>query len=411
MPVDIGDRRVPAQSLSCSRIRLPATSPLLQRPDGGDHREHKREDEEEDDRDQCVDLRQPGEGTGCDEAPLAHIGKGNGQNIRTLEQRGRHDFVFVGDLGRPDLLDEAAGGVDTRFEGAKQLFHSLREKLLTLPDYVQIFPAHGSGSACGKALGAVPTTTVGYERNFSWWGRHLAADDEQGFIDELLEGQPDAPAYFSRMKRQNRDGPQILGHRDPLPELDAEVVKKGVEEATITFVDTRSQHEVHRGTIPGSINVPVSGKPAAHAGWAYDPEADSRPLVLLARDQDLAQLMWDHLIRVGIDDVTGFVSSLEELPVVIPEMVSPSDLSTTDYDLLLDVRNASEYAAGSIPGAKQLSAGRVLWHQDELPENATIVTFCQSGVRNSVASSALRRAGHRVVELEGSYLGWQAAQK
>ncbi|MGO2014964.1 MAG: MBL fold metallo-hydrolase [Brevibacterium aurantiacum] len=321
------------------------------------------------------------------------------------------DFVFVGDLGRPDLLDEAAGGVDTRFEGAKQLFHSLREKLLTLPDYVQIFPAHGSGSACGKALGAVPTTTVGYERNFSWWGRHLAADDEQGFIDELLEGQPDAPAYFSRMKRQNRDGPQILGHRDPLPELDAEVVKKGVEEATITFVDTRSQHEVHRGTIPGSINVPVSGKPAAHAGWVYDPEADSRPLVLLARDQDLAQLMWDHLSRVGIDDVTGFVSSLEELPVVIPEMVSPSDLGTTDYDLLLDVRNASEYAAGSIPGAKQLSAGRVLWHQDELPENATIVTFCQSGVRNSVASSALRRAGHRVVELEGSYLGWQAAQK
>ncbi|MDN5608521.1 MAG: MBL fold metallo-hydrolase, partial [Brevibacterium sp.] len=84
------------------------------------------------------------------------------------------DFVFVGDLGRPDLLDEAAGGVDTRFEGAKQLFRSLRDKLLALPDYVQIFPAHGSGSACGKALGAVPTTTVGYERNFSWWGRHLA---------------------------------------------------------------------------------------------------------------------------------------------------------------------------------------------------------------------------------------------
>lgn len=121
--------------------------------------------------------------------------------------------------------------------------------------------------------------------------------------------------------------------------------------------------------------------------------------------------MWDHLIRVGIDDVTGYVTSLDELPVVVPELVSPSDLGTTDYDLLLDVRNASEYVAGTIPGAKQLSAGRVLWHQDELPADGTIVTFCQSGVRNSVAASALRRAGHRVVELEGSYLGWQAAQK
>ncbi|MDN6604906.1 rhodanese-like domain-containing protein [Brevibacterium sp.] len=321
------------------------------------------------------------------------------------------DFVFVGDLGRPDLLDEAAGGVDTRYEGAQQLFRSLRDKLLTLPDYVQVYPAHGSGSACGKALGAVPTTTVGYERNFAWWGGYLATNDEQGFIDELLEGQPDAPTYFGRMKRQNRDGPQILGHREPLPELDAEDVKTGLEDATVAFVDTRNQHEVHQGTVPGSLNVPAFGKPATHAGWVYDPEADSRPLVLLAKDRDLAQLVWDHLIRVGIDDVKGYVTSLDGLPVVAPELVAPTDLATTDYDLLLDVRNASEYAAGTIPGAKQLSAGRVLWHQDELPESGTIVTFCQSGVRNSVAASTLRSAGHHVVELEGSYLGWQAAQK
>ena len=321
------------------------------------------------------------------------------------------DFVFVGDLGRPDLLDEAAGGVDTRYEGAKQLFRSLRDKLLTLPDYVQIYPAHGSGSACGKALGAVPTTTVGYERNFAWWGPHLAANDEQGFIDELLEGQPDAPTYFGRMKRQNRDGPQILGHRDPLQELDAEAVKTGVEEATVTFIDTRNQHDVHQGTVPGSLNVPVAGKPATHAGWAYDPEAEARPLVLLAKNRDLAQLMWDHLIRVGIDEVKGYVTSLDGLPVVVPELVAPTDLKAIDYDLLLDVRNASEYADGTIPGAKQLSAGRVLWHQDELPENGTIVSFCQSGVRNSVAASTLRNAGHHVIELEGSYLGWQAAQK
>ncbi len=129
------------------------------------------------------------------------------------------DFVFSGDLGRPDLLDEAAGGIDTRFEGAKQLFASLRDKFLTLPDYVQVHPAHGAGSACGKALGAIPSSTVGYERLYSWWGPYLAANDEQGFIDELLDGQPDAHAYFGRMKRENREGPAVMGERTPLPEL------------------------------------------------------------------------------------------------------------------------------------------------------------------------------------------------
>ncbi|MDN5856661.1 MAG: MBL fold metallo-hydrolase, partial [Actinomycetia bacterium] len=120
------------------------------------------------------------------------------------------DFVFAGDLGRPDLLDEAAGGVDTRYEGARQLFVSLRDTLLTLPDHVQIFPGHGSGSACGKALGALPSTTVGYERRNAWWRPYLSTGDEQGFIDELLDGQPDAHAYFGRMKRQNKQGPQVL---------------------------------------------------------------------------------------------------------------------------------------------------------------------------------------------------------
>src|SRR5699024_8402411 len=179
------------------------------------------------------------------------------------------DFVFSGDLGRPDLLDEAVGMEDTRFTGAKQLFASLRSVFLTLPDHVQVFPGHGAGSACGKAIGSLPSTTGGYERNFAWWApplrhddeqgcmhelldvrpvcltvpghvqafprhgagsacgqaigsppaatvgyeRHFAwwapplrHDDEQGFIDELLDGQPDAHAYFARMKRQKQEG-------------------------------------------------------------------------------------------------------------------------------------------------------------------------------------------------------------
>ncbi|WP_104167890.1 rhodanese-like domain-containing protein [Arthrobacter sp. SX1312] len=321
------------------------------------------------------------------------------------------DFVFSGDLGRPDLLDEAAGGVDTRFEGAKQLFRSLQEKFLTLPDHVQVHPAHGAGSACGKALGAIPSSTVGYERLYSWWGPYLAADDEQGFIDELLDGQPDAHAYFGRMKRENRDGPAVMGERAPLAELDADRVAAGLAADTLTFIDTRTADEVHAGTVEGSLNIPASPTPATHGAWVVNPETDTNPLVLLATGQDQAQELWDHLVRVGIDRVAGYVTSLDGLPLTTPALIQPAELEGSDAAMVLDVRNRTEHANGHIPGAHQLNGGRVMWHLDELPSDGTIVTYCQSGLRNSVAASALRRAGYDVVELDGSYAAWTAWQQ
>jgi hydroxyacylglutathione hydrolase len=320
------------------------------------------------------------------------------------------DFVFAGDLGRPDLLDEAAGGIDTRFEGAKQLFASLRTKFLPLPDHVQVHPGHGSGSACGKALGAIPSTTVGYERLYAWWGKHLEANDEQGFIDELLDGQPDAHAYFGRMKRQNRLGPEVLGERGALPELDNQAVVADLAADKVTFVDTRPNEQVHEGTVAGAVNIPAGNKAASFGAWAYDPETDDCPLVLLAPDQDAAQQMWDHLVRVGIDNVAGYTTSLDGLPIVVPPLIQPEELDGFDAALVLDVRNKSEHAAGHIPGSEQLSAGRVLWNLDQLPSDGPIVTYCQSGVRNSVAASTLRRAGYNVVELDGSYAAWEAWQ-
>lgn len=116
----------------------------------------------------------------------------------------------------------------------------------------------------------------------------------------------------------------------------------------------------------------------------------------------------DHLLRVGIDNVTHFVTSVDGLPTGVPQVISPADLENFDAAMVLDVRNRSEHAAGHVPGSEQLSAGRVLWHQDELPEEGTVVTYCQSGVRNSVAASALRRAGHDIAELDGSFAGWTA---
>lgn len=318
------------------------------------------------------------------------------------------DFVFVGDLGRPDLLDEAAGGINTRFAGAHDLFASLRDEFVTLPDYVQVHPAHGAGSACGKALGSIASSTVGYERANAWWAPYLRDNDEQGFVDALLDGQPDAHAYFGRMKRQNKSGPSVMGQRPELIEFDTDEVARRLADDAIVVLDTRTKDAAHEGTVPGSLNVPGVGKAASYGAWVYDPEKETRPVIVLAPDAATAQEYRDHLVRVGIDQVIGYVTTIEGLPRVVPSLIQPDDLDQTEYAMLLDVRNKTEYAAGHIPGAHQLSGGRALWHLEELPTEGTIVAYCQSGVRVSVAASALRRAGYDVVELEGSYAGWVA---
>ncbi len=322
------------------------------------------------------------------------------------------DFVFSGDVGRPDLLDEAVGLQDTRFAGAKQLFASLRSVFLALPDHVQVFPGHGAGSACGKALGALPSTSVGYERRFAWWGRYVERGDEQGFIDELLDGQPDAHAYFARMKRQNRRGPALLGERPAPRLLSADEVAAGMAEGALALVDTRRVAEVHAGTVPGALSIPSLGTAASHIAWAVDPERDEAELVVLAPDESVAAEYGDHFVRVGVDRLIGYVTSFDGLPVAAPPTVAPAALEELRAEastaLLLDVRGRSEHAAGTIPGAVQLSAGKVLFHRDQLPPPGAgrVITFCQSGLRNVVASAALRRAGYDVVELEGSFAAW-----
>ena len=323
------------------------------------------------------------------------------------------DFVFVGDVGRPDLLDETADQQSddresTREESARALFASLRDQFATLPDFVQVLPGHGSGSACGKALGAVPTSTVGYERRFSWWGPHVEADDEAGFVSELLSGQPDAHAYFARMKRENREGPAILGELPELVEYDEAHLRARLDDDEAIFIDTRHHSEVHQGTVPRSLHVPGIAQAASYGAWVLDPETEPRPLVLLAPHRAAAHAFRDHLLRVGIDSIQGFITTLDGLPLEPVPRVSPADLASVPHAMLLDVRNRTEYAAGHLPGAHNISGGRALWHVDELPRSGTIVSYCRSGVRNAVAASALRRAGLDVIELEGSYQAWAA---
>ena len=321
------------------------------------------------------------------------------------------DFVFVGDVGRPDLLDEAALGTDTRFEGAKQLFRSLKTKFMPLPDYVQVWPGHGAGSACGKSLGAVASTTVGYERAFSWWAPFVQNDDEGGFVDALLGGQPDAPKYFNRMKRQNKAGPALLGERDALEHLEpADLTSRMGDD--LLLIDTRAADIFKEDAVKGAINIPAGESFATYASYVIDPEEDTRNIILLAADEAQASHLRDKLSYVGMDKVTAYVTSVEGLEREEVESVSPDELAAMKNAFVLDVRTASEFASGHIPDARQIHAGRVMWNVGDLPRERPLVTHCQSGARNAVVASALREAGFdNVVELEGSFAAWKAAGK
>lgn len=316
------------------------------------------------------------------------------------------DFVFVGDVGRPDLLDEAAGFVDTRFGGARQLFASLRDRFLTLADYVQVWPAHGAGSACGKALGAVPLTTVGYERQVGWWSRLVREGDVEGFTTALLEGQPDAPLYFGRMKRTNKLGPALLGQRPPMRAFTPAELRGRVNE-DLVLLDTREVAQHRADHVPGALFVPEGKKFATNASFALDPDADPRPIVVLARDPGQASWMRDRLAWTGIDNVVGFVSSLEGLTAGPLPMVAPGELARIPDVLVLDVRTANEHRAGRIPGSMQLDVGRLAFRAERVPADRPVVVHCQTGNRAAVAASILRSRGREDVrELEGSYQGW-----
>jgi hydroxyacylglutathione hydrolase len=322
------------------------------------------------------------------------------------------DFVFVGDVGRPDLLDEAAGGQDTRFESAGQLFASLRDRFMTLPDWLQVWPGHGAGSACGKALGAVASSTVGYEKRFAWWAPYVTNGDEQGFIAELLADQPDAPRYFGRMKVQNRAGPALLGEREPVRPFSAAELSGRIGR-DIIFIDTRPAGEFNQDGVVGALHIPAGRKFATYASYALDPERQTQQLVVFASSAAQAAELRDRLTRVGIDNPVGFVTSLEGLKRGPAPAASPAELADLADAMVVDVRSAAEHAAGSVPGSLRMHVGRVLWQRESLPAGPErpVIVYCQSGARATVAASALRLAGLDARELTGNYPGWKARQE
>src|SRR6185369_9614528 len=184
------------------------------------------------------------------------------------------DFVFVGDVGRPDLLERAVGKKGTMEAAARTLFRSLR-LFRALPDHVQVWPGHGAGSACGKTLGAVPSTTVGYEKLANWG---VATTDEVEFVHMVLAGQPEPPRYFAEMKRINKEGPRILGELRRSTRLPAQAIDALLRDGEIV-VDTRSAADYAAGHVPGTLNIPLGGSFTTWAGWLLSYDRDVYLLV------------------------------------------------------------------------------------------------------------------------------------
>lgn len=318
------------------------------------------------------------------------------------------DFVFVGDVGRPDLLEEAAGVKGASEPGARQMFKSL-QRFKQLPDYMQVWPGHGAGSACGKALGAIPSSTVGYEKLFN---AALSYEDENQFVKALLDGQPEPPKYFAMMKKLNKKARHVIEGLPQPEKLDMEQLKEKLD-AGVLVVDTRSANDFAAGHISGTINIPLDNAFTNWAGWMLSYE---QPFYLIVNGGAVQQAVHD-LIYIGLDNIGGYFEpavieqwpeALQSYPVTTPQAVA-EQVQNGDV-FVLDVRSVSEWNAGHLPGAHHVMLGYLPDRRAEVPTDKPILVQCRSGARSAIGASVLQANGiTNVINLKGGYRDWAAA--
>ena len=318
------------------------------------------------------------------------------------------DFVFVGDIGRPDLLEKAAGLKGTQDLGAKQMYQSI-QRFANLPDYIQVWPGHGAGSACGKALGAVPSSTVGYEKVRNWALQYPT--NEAGFVQYLLTDQPEPPKYFAMMKKLNKVERSLLTEVPKQKKLSTseliENLAKGVK-----LIDARNKTEFATGFIPGSINIQGNNAFATWAGWFLNYE---EPFMLVASESQIEDLT-RKLMRIGLDHVIGFVENVGDWSATTGLALEKANVISMDVFKekksenglqLIDLRGASEYNTAHISSADNIFVGTIEHNLDKVSKDRRVVIYCQGGDRAAIAYSILAKHGYtNVLNYSGGMNEW-----
>jgi hydroxyacylglutathione hydrolase len=319
------------------------------------------------------------------------------------------DALFIGDVGRPDLL--ASIGV-TADQLGRQLYDSIHHKLMRLPDAVRVFPGHGAGSACGKDLSAELVSTIGQQRAVNYACQPMS---EERFIALITSGQPSAPGYFAHDAILNRKNRSLFG-ATPAAALDDAALDAALAGGAVVL-DARSGSEFAAGHLAGSVNVPADGRLAETVGMILTADEE---IVVVAPDSRENEVCM-RLARIGFDNVTGYVPSLAAALAHRPDLAQRvsrptpahlasliSDSATAGGLVLLDVRNTAERETGYLPGSVHIPLAELRRRLSEVPAGRTVVVYCASGWRSSAAASLLRRAGHADTrDLLGGYSAWQ----
>lgn len=295
------------------------------------------------------------------------------------------DLVFIGDVGRPDLLEEAAGIVGTAEPGARRLFDTL-ERFKSLPDSLLIWPAHGAGSACGKSLGGSPVSSLGYEKLTNWGLKH---SDRELFVREVLAGQPEPPAYFAMMKKLNKEKRDSVFTRT----VPQQLTNPGFVKANnAVILDVRASLSYMDQHIFGSLHAPLLQGFTTWAGWIvpYD-----QPIVIIASNEVDANDAIKSLRQIGLDRVIGWYSpkSIGSFASEGFDVVSTESLSANECSLqsgtLVDVRGHSEYVLQHHPDSSHIPMGFLKKQSHKLNPNETVFVHCEGGTRSPIAISVL----------------------
>ncbi|MFY1637810.1 rhodanese-like domain-containing protein [Solwaraspora sp. WMMB335] len=320
------------------------------------------------------------------------------------------DALFIGDVGRPDLLASLGVSAD---ELGRMLYDSVQHKLMALPDPVRVFPAHGAGSACGKNLSTERSSTIGEQRATNY---ACVPMDQEKFLAIVTAGQPAAPAYFGYDAVLNRREHALFDAADaPRPlTVDEFLARRG---AGALVLDARDPQEFALGHVRGSLNVPADGRFAETAGSVLTPGKE----VLVVAPQDREEEIVIRLARIGFDTVGGYLREPEQAFLqMIDQLAKASRLTATQFaaaldgddpPVVLDVRNTGERAGGAITGSLHIPLAELPRRVAELPAARPVVVHCAGGYRSSVAASLLRASGHQdVSDLIGGYQAWQATR-